>query len=311
MARAVGIASFSLLVVATLTLSVATIPAGAQTAAPKAAPAAPAAPAAAADPVVGRANGEAVLRSDVLREAETLPPQFRQMPIEALWPVLLDRVIDRKLIAAAARKDGLTNDPDYKARMKDLEDRVLEQTFLVKRMEKQVTEAAMQKRYADMVAGMKPETRVHARHILVKTRDEAVDVIRELAKGGDFAKLAQERSQDGSARNGGDLGWITKEQVVGPFGDAAFAMKKGETSRAPVQTQFGFHVIKVDEIQADYKPSYDEKKDEIQQALSESVETAERTRVRSGAKIERLSPDGSTPLPPAAAPAPAPNAPKP
>jgi peptidyl-prolyl cis-trans isomerase C len=254
--------------------------------------------------VVGRVNGEAVLRSEVQREAETLPPQFRQMPIEALWPVLLDRVIDRKLIAAAARKDGLANDPEYKTRIKDLEDRVLEQTFLIKRMEKQVTEAAMQKRYAEIVAAMKPETRVHARHILVKTRDEAVDVIRELAKGTDFAKLAQERSQDpGSGRLGGDLGWITKEQVVGPFGDAAFAMKAGETSRAPVQTQFGWHVIRVDEIQADYKPSYDEKRDEIQQALSEDVEGAERARLRNGAKVERLSPDGSKPLPPTAAPA--------
>jgi peptidyl-prolyl cis-trans isomerase C len=297
MARAARTASFSLLLVATLTLSAANLaPVAAQTAAPK-----PAAPAANANPVVGRVNGEAVLRSDVLREADALPPQFRQMPIEALWPVLLDRVIDRKLIAAAARKDGLANDADFKARMKDLEDRVLEQAFLVKRMEKQVTEAAMQKRYAEMVAAMKPETRVHARHILVKTRDEAVDVIRELAKGGDFAKLAQERSQDGSARTGGDLGWLTKEQVVGPFGDAAFAMKKGETSRAPVQTEFGWHVIRVDEVQADYKPTFDEKRDEIQQALSEGIETAERARARSGAKIERLAPDGSTPLPPAAA----------
>ncbi|MGE5537641.1 MAG: peptidylprolyl isomerase [Gemmatimonas sp.] len=294
MVRAAGTASFSLLLVGSLTLaaSIAT-PAAAQTAAPKAAPAANAS----ADPIVGRVNGEAVLRSDVLREADTLPPQFRQMPVEALWPVLLDRVIDRKLMATAARKDGLANDPDYKARMKDLEDRVLEQTFLMKRMEKTVTEAAMQKRYAEMLTQMKPETRVHARHILVKTREDAVDVIRELAKGGDFAKLAKERSQDGSAQAGGDLGWISKEQVVGPFGDAAFAMKKGETSRAPVQTQFGWHVIRIDDVQADYKPSYDEKRDEIQQALSEDVEGAERTRLRNGAKIERLSPDGSAPLP--------------
>ncbi|HTI86945.1 MAG TPA: peptidylprolyl isomerase [Alphaproteobacteria bacterium] len=299
MSRAAGTASFSLLLVATLTLSAASIPSAAAQTAPKAAPTAPV-----ADPVVGRVNGEAVLRSDVLREAETLPPQFQQMPIEALWPVLLDRVIDRKLIAGAARKDGLANDADVKARMKDLEDRVLEQTFLVKRMQKQVTEAAMQKRYAEMIGAMKPEARVHARHILVKTRDEAVDIIRELAKGTDFAKLAGERSQDpSSAKAGGDLGWISKEQVVGPFGDAVFAMKKGETSRAPVQTQFGFHVIRVDDIQADYKPSYDEKRDEIQQALSEDVEGAERSRLRNGAKIERLTPDGSKPLPPTGAPA--------
>lgn len=254
-------------------------------------------PAAEADPVVGRVNGEVVKRSDVMREAESLPPQFAQVPIEAIWPLLLDRVIDRKLIAAAARKDGLPKDPDYQARMKDLEDRVLEQAFLEKRMQKQVTEAAMQKRYAAMIGEIKPVTRIHARHILVKTRDEAVDILRDLAKGGDFAAIAKEKSQDGSARSGGDLGWLTKDQVVGGFGDAAFAMKKGETSKAPVQTEFGWHIIRVDEIQTDYKPSYDEKRGEIQEALVQEVEAAERNRLRSGVKVERMSPDGSQALP--------------
>jgi peptidyl-prolyl cis-trans isomerase C len=253
--------------------------------------------AAEADPVVGRVNGDVVRRSDVMREAESLPSQFAQVPMEALWPLLLDRVIDRKLIAAAARKDGLAKDPEYQARMKDLEDRVLEQTFFQKRMEKQVTEAAMQKRYVAMVAEMKPVTRIHARHILVKTRDEAVDILRDLAKGGDFAAIAKQKSQDGSAKAGGDLGWLTKDQVVGGFGDAAFAMKKGETSKAPVQTEFGWHIIRIDDIQDDYKPSYDEKRGEIQEALSQEVEAAERSRLRNGVKVERLTPDGTAPLP--------------
>ena len=125
----------------------------------------------------------------------------------------------------------------------------------------------------------------------------SVDVLRDLAKGGDFASVAKAKSQDGSAQAGGDLGWITKDQVVGPFGEAAFAMKKGETSKAPVQTQFGWHIIRVDDIEADYKPSYQDKRDEIQEALTEEVETAERTRLRQGAKLERMTPDGSGPLP--------------
>ena len=270
------------------------IPAMAQVAPP---PAAAKTPVPEADPVVGRVNGETVKRSDVMREAESLPPQFAQLPINALWPLLLDRVLDRKLIAAAARKDGLNKDLEFVARMKDLEERVLEQTYLEKRMQKQITEAAMQKRYAAMLNEMKPVARVHARHILVKTRDEAVDILRDLAKGGDFAAIAKAKSQDGSAQAGGDLGWLTKDQLVGPFGDAAFAMKKGETSKAPVQTQFGWHIIRVDEIQADYKPSYDEKREEIQEALTQEVETAERARLRTGAKLERMTPDGSAPLP--------------
>jgi peptidyl-prolyl cis-trans isomerase C len=255
-----------------------------------------ASPAANADPVVGRVNGEPILRSDVMREMDSMPPQFAQFPVETLWPSLLDRVIDRKLIAAAANKDGLQKDPEYQARMKDLGDRVLEQMYLEKRMEKQITEAAMQKRYAEMIAKVPAVTRVHARHILVKTRDEAVDILRDLSKGGDFAAIAKAQSQDGSAQAGGDLGWLTKDQVVGPFGDAAFTMKKGETSKAPVQTQFGWHIIRIDDIQADYKPSYDEKREEIQEALMQEVETAERARLKNGIKVERMTPDGSAPL---------------
>jgi peptidyl-prolyl cis-trans isomerase C len=289
----VRLPAFAFGLIATLLLTVATVPV---TVAPAVAQTA-AKPAAEADPVVGRVNGEVVKRSEVMREAESLPPQFAQLPMEAIWPLLLDRVIDRKLIAAAARKDGLAKDPEYQARMKDLEDRVLEQTFLEKRMQKQVTEASMQKRYAETIGGIKPVTRVHARHILVKTRDEAVEILRDLAKGGDFAAIAKEKSQDGSARNGGDLGWLTKEQVVGGFGNAAFAMKKGETSKAPVQTEFGWHIIRVDDVQADYKPSYDEKRAEIQEELVQEVETAERNRLRSGVKLERLTPDGSQRLP--------------
>lgn len=257
----------------------------------------PAGPTTSADPVVGRVNGQVILRSEVMHEAESMPPQFAQFPLETLWPSLLDRVIDRKLVVAAANKDGLTKDPEYQARMKDLADRVLEQMYLEKRVEKQVTEAAMQKRYAEMIAKIPPVARIHARHILVKTRDEAVDILRDLAKGGDFAAIAKQKSLDGSAQTGGDLGWLTKDQLVGPFGDAAFAMKKGETSKAPVQTQFGWHIIRIDDIQPDYKPSYSEKREEIQEALMQEVEVAERAHLRAGVKVERRTQDGSAPLP--------------
>jgi peptidyl-prolyl cis-trans isomerase C len=282
-------------VLAIATILSAALPVAAQGIQPM--PAVPPGSAANADPVVGRVNGDVILRSEVMREVESMPPQFAQFPLETLWPSLLDRVIDRKLIAAAANKDGLQKDPEYQSRMKDLGDRVLEQMYLEKRMDKQITEAAMQKRYAETIAQVQPIARVHARHILVKTRDEAVDILRDLAKGGDFAAIAKQKSQDGSAQAGGDLGWLTKDQLVGPFGDAAFAMKKGETSKAPVQTQFGWHIIRIDDIQADYKPSYDEKREEIQEALMQEVETAERARLRSGIKVERMTPDGSAPLP--------------
>lgn len=245
----------------------------------------------ASDPVVARVDGQPILRSEVLATMDTLPPQYRAMPLEAIFPALVGQIIDRKLVVAAAKKEKLETDAEYKKRMAELQDRVLEQVYINKKIDAQLTDAVLKKEYDKMPT----ESKVRASHILVKTRDEAVQVIREISGGAKFEDVAAKKSLDPSGKQGGDLGFFTKEQMVAPFSDAAFKMKKGEISKSPVETQFGWHVIRVEEIQADAKPAFDEVRDELRDQMSDQVFGDVIEKLRSSAKIERFAPDGSVP----------------
>lgn len=247
--------------------------------------------ASAADPVVARVDGQPILRSEVLAAMDTLPPQYRAMPLEAIFPALVGQIIDRKLVVAAAKKEKLETDADYKKRMAELQDRVLEQVYINKKIDAQLTDAVLKKEYDKLPT----ESKVRASHILVKTRDEAVQVIREISGGAKFEDVAAKKSLDPSGKQGGDLGFFTKEQMVAPFSDAAFKMKKGEISKSPVETQFGWHVIRVEEIQADAKPSFEEVRDELRDQMSDQVFGDVIEKLRAGAKVERFNPDGSVP----------------
>ncbi|MFN4283241.1 MAG: peptidylprolyl isomerase [Alphaproteobacteria bacterium] len=246
---------------------------------------------AAADPVVARVDGQPILRSEVLAAVDSLPPQFRAMPLEAIFPAVVGQLIDRKLVVAQARKEKLENDPDFKKRMAEVQERVLEQVFITKKIDAELTEAALKREY-DKTPG---EHKVRARHILVKTREEAVQVIRDISGGQKFEDVAAKKSLDPSGQQGGDLGFFSKDQMVEPFANAAFAMKKGETSRAPVETQFGWHVIRVDEIDLNAKQSFAEARDDLRDQLSDGVVGNLVEKLRAGAKIERFAPDGSAP----------------
>ncbi|MCW5770881.1 MAG: peptidylprolyl isomerase, partial [Rhodospirillaceae bacterium] len=143
------------------------------------------------------------------------------------------------------------------------------------------------------VKAYKGDEEIRASHILVKTEQEAKDIIVQLEKGADFAKLAKEKSIDPSKeRNSGDLGFFTKDQMVKEFADAAFAMKKGETTKAPVKTQFGWHVIRVTDRRTKDAPKFDEVKDQLRQKLAESIAQEEITKLRSAAKIQRFDAEG-------------------
>lgn len=251
----------------------------------------PAAAAKADDPVVARVDGQPILRSEVLAELDNLPPQYRAMPVEALFPALVGQLIDRKLTVAAAKKEKLENDAEFKKRMAELQERVLGQVYINKKIDAQLTDALLKKEYEKIPA----ETKVRASHILVKTRDEAVQVIRDISGGQKFEDVAAKKSLDPSGKQGGDLGFFTKEQMVAPFSAAAFAMKKGEISKAPVETQFGWHVIRVDEIQANSKPTFEEVRDELREQMSDQVVSDLIDKLRSGAKVERFAFDGSVP----------------
>lgn len=262
---------------------------------------APSAAPPAGDTVAARIDGETVMRSEVAALYEALPAEYRQLPLDAFYPQLLERLIERKLAVRQARKDNLQSTADVKSRLAGLEDRVLHQAFLEKAIKDKTTDARMKALYDKQVATAGGEEELHARHILVKTEDEAKAIIADLDKGKDFAALAKEKSQDPSAKgNGGDLGFFTRDKMVKAFADAAFVMTPGTYSKTPTQSQFGWHVIKVEEKRKAKPPSFEESKPALREALAEEIVEETLAGLRTKSKIEILGPDGK-PLPPSAA----------
>lgn len=241
-------------------------PAPATTAPATAAPAQP-------DPkeVVATVNGQPVTRQDVIDSAQSLPPQVQQQ-MDQLFPQLLNRLIGFKMVAAKGTADGLADDPEVKDEVKRFEEQAITQTYFKRYIEKAVTPDAIKVVYEQELKDHPPQPEIEARHILVKTEDEAKAIIGQLKAGADFAALAKEKSIDPSAKqNGGDLGWFTKDTMVKEFADAAFAMKKGELSQTPVKSQFGFHVIEVQDERTQVPPTLAERTPEIRQGLAEEA----------------------------------------
>ena len=273
-------------------------------------PAAPAKPPAQAaqpalkDPVVATVNGQPIRLSELEVAQQSLPQQYRNMPLQAVFPALLDRIIDSKLVVQEGKKSKVTEDPAFKKRMAFVEDQVLQDFWIQREIARQVTADKLQKRYEERLKQMPTEEEVHARHILVSTEDEAKALIAEIKKGTAFDKLAKEKSTDkASGAEGGDLGWFKKSDMVKEFADAAFNLKKDELSEAPVKTQFGYHVIKVEDRRKAPPPAFEEMADQLKEEMAREAVTAQLDQLRSGAKIEKFAMDGGKPDAPAAKPA--------
>jgi peptidyl-prolyl cis-trans isomerase C len=273
-------------------------------------PAAPAKPPAQAvqpalkDPVVATVNGQQIRLSELEVAQQSLPQQYRNMPLQAVFPALLDRIIDSKLVVQEGKKSKVTEDPAFKKRMAFVEDQVLQDFWIQREIARQVTADKLQKRYEERLKQMPTEEEVHARHILVSTEDEAKALIAEIKKGTAFDKLAKEKSTDkASGAEGGDLGWFKKSDMVKEFADAAFNLKKGELTEAPVKTQFGYHVIKVEDRRKAPPPAFEEMADQLKEEMAREAVTAQLDQLRSGAKIEKFAMDGAKPDAPAAKPA--------
>lgn len=262
----------------------ATAPAGAPT---------PAMPPVGTDPVVAKVNGEDIKLSDVQSAAQTLPPQYRGMPIQTLFPLLLDQMVDQKALLAMAHKQNLDQDPGVKSQMAHAQEQALQNALITRTVGPEVSEPAVRAKYDKDMAGKTGEEEVHARHILVESEDEAKKLIADLKGGGDFAALAKQHSKDPGSADGGDLGFFKKGDMVPPFASAAFALKPGQTVDAPVHTQYGWHVIQVLERRAAPAPTFEQSRDQIrQQMIQEGVQKL-LAQARSGAKVEKFAMDGS------------------
>ncbi|MFQ5774836.1 MAG: peptidylprolyl isomerase [Kiloniellaceae bacterium] len=247
------------------------------------------------DPVVARVDGDAIHRSEVFALANNLPPQY-QAQIAQLYPLLVQRLIDFKLAGRAGRAAGLADDEEVKARMAEVEERVIRDVYLERAIDARVTEEGLQARYRDFLAANPPGTEQRARHILLETEEQAREVIAKLDQGADFAALAQEHSTGPSAPQGGDLGYFTDDQMVPEFAAAANALEPGQHSREPTQTQFGWHVIKVEDRRPVAPPSFAEVEQRLREEMSREAVEAVLKDLRSGAQIEIL-PAGTSMVP--------------
>ena len=197
--------------------------------------------------------------------------------------------LDIRLGANAGKAAGLTETPEVKSRMRWLENRALRDAFVDTQVMKAISDADIRTRY-DQVIGQQPsELELHARHILVKTEDEAKAIITELGGGADFVELAKAKSTGPSGPRGGDLGFFGKGRMVPQFEQAAFTLKPGEYSKSPVQTQFGWHIIKIEESREKPKPAFDTVKDQVRESIAGERLQALITGLRAKAKIEKTA----------------------
>ena len=254
---------------------------------------APTAAVAADDPVVATVNGEKILRSDVARAQDQVPEQYRGFPLVMLFDPLVNAIINTKLAAAEARKNGLHEDPGFLERMARIEDQVLQREAMTHRINDRVTDEALHERYDRQVMDMGTTEQVKARHIVVETEAEAEDLIQRIGDGVDFAELARKHSTGQSASAGGDLGYFAHGDTAPEFSDAAFAMEPGAISEMPVQTSYGWHVIKVEDRRRADPPTFEEARENLAVEMSEEIGAAYIEEMRAEATIERFSLDGS------------------
>jgi len=217
---------------------------------------------------VATVNGETVWLDEVMRAAEGLPPEYRQAPMETYFDQLVADVIDTRLAAAAGEAAKLDADPAVSTAMKNAANRVLAEAFLSVTITDQIDEDAIAAAYEAFVADTASREQVTASHILVESREAAMDLINQLNNGADFATLAKTHSTGPSGPNGGSLGSFGRGQMVPAFENAAFAMPVGSVSAEPVQTQFGWHVITVSDRKVQPAPDLEAMRNQLVNNLS-------------------------------------------
>ncbi|HSU98873.1 MAG TPA: peptidylprolyl isomerase [Roseiarcus sp.] len=263
-----------------------------------------------ADPkVVAKVDGQPITDEDLADAMVDIGPGLPQkLEGAARQKYVLDYLIDLKLAAKKAEADKLTSSPEFERKLAYYREKLAMEQLLGSIGKAATTEEAERKAYDEAAKAEPPQEEIHARHILLPTEEEAKKALARVKGGEDFAKVATELSKDPSG-NGGDLGWFTKDRMVPEFSDAAFKLKKGEISD-PVKTQFGWHIIQVEDTRTKTFPPFEQVKDQAARYVSQKAEQDAILQLHNAAKIELFDADGK-PLPeaPAVDPSKAPAAP--
>ncbi len=239
------------------------------------------------DPVVARVNGVDIHQSDIAFAEEEVGGNMPNMAPEQKRENLINYLVDVIVMSQAAEQQKLAERPEVKHRLAFDRNRLLMESMLQDTGRAALTDAAEHQVYDEAIKQVKNEEEVHARHILVPTEEEAKDILAQLKGGADFATLAKEKSKDPGAAQGGDLGYFTKDQMVPEFAAVAFKLDKGQLSD-PVKTQFGWHVIKVEDKRIKPTPTFEQVKPQIDNYVAHRAQSQLVEKLRSAANVERL-----------------------
>ncbi len=229
--------------------------------------------------LIAKVNGKTITEADLLLAEQEIGRDLGQLPPPTKRLALTEFLIESQLLADEAEKEKLGTGKDFEERLAYWRRRALRETYFEKKLRASISDAAAETFYKDQVKKIQPEEEVQARHILVEKEEDAQDLHEQISRGADFAELAGKHSKDpGSAKDGGMLGYFSKGQMVPVFEKTAFALQKGEVSE-PVQSKFGWHIVKVENRRTKPVPTFEEVKDRIvnmlvyqrQQALTESL----------------------------------------
>ena len=247
-------------------------------------------------PIVANVNNEDISLETMIHAMNDLPPEIQSQPFMSYYEDLLERVIDIKLFAQEGKKMKLDEEPSVRAAIDFVIEKVLMQAFLSKYVQENIKEENLKASYNNFIADETSREEIKASHILIDTESEAIDVINMLNDGDDFAELAKNKSTGPSGPSGGDLGWFKRGQMVPPFEKAAFSLNKNEITQRPVQTQFGWHVIKIFDKRIPEAPSYESMKNKLIQDLERKIVSKKIQDLRNDALIEKLSSSELEPL---------------
>jgi peptidyl-prolyl cis-trans isomerase C len=285
--------TWRLLRAASLAALLAAAPALATFAQDAAAPAAeaPAAEAPAVPTVVATVGEDTITEGDLAFAAEDMAQDLSQMPPEERRAFLVRILIDMKVMSNAARAAGMDQTPLFAQRQKYLEERALRRAYFAEAIVGSITEEAVRAEYDAFASEFVPEDEIRASHILVETEEEANDLKAQIDGGADFVALAKEHSIDPGAANGGDLGFFGRGMMVAPFEEAAFALAEPGAVSAPVQSQFGWHIIRLEEKRQSAPPAFEQVAAQIQNELLMDTFTAKVEELMSGVTVDIADPE--------------------
>ena len=243
-------------------------------------------------PVVARVNGVDIHESDLAMAEDDLGSELQNVPPDVRREHLIAYLADIILMSKAAEARNVQNGDEFKQRLAFLRNKLLMGALLSDHARKVITDEALQQVYNEQVKPMGATEEVRARHILVPTEEEARKIAEELKAGADFAELAKKYSKDPGASDGGDLGYFTKDQMVPEFANVAFQMYPGQTSN-PVKTQFGWHIIKLEDRRNRPVPEFEKVREQIEAFVARRAQTEMVAQLREKAKIERLDKKGN------------------